>query len=199
MAKTRLTDEGLVLTNDNGVDVIIKANHAATVDSYVLPPAADGTISTSLSHIRGAGASDLSVTPTSYSTPVDITGELTLGVGSYLVNSQWNVDADGADSPESLGFQYTGTAEFTTTQTNVYGVQDAAEMNPVSCGACLSETNNATPDGMTTGQFPSGNICWQQVLTVTGAGTVKLSATIRDDEAADTYLIKSGFLVLTKL
>ncbi|MBK7034670.1 MAG: hypothetical protein IPH49_15770 [Ignavibacteria bacterium] len=46
MAKTRITDEGLILTNDNGVDVMIKANHAATVDSYVLPPAADGTIST---------------------------------------------------------------------------------------------------------------------------------------------------------
>ena len=199
MAKTRLTDEGLVLTNDNGVDVMIKANHAATVDSYVLPPAADGTISTSLSHIRGAGASDLSVTPASYSTPVDITGELTLVVGSYLVSAQWNVDANTDTSPDDLGFQYTGTAEFTTTQTNVYGVQDDHGKNVVSCGACLSDSNNATPGGMATGEFPSGNICWQQVLTVTGAGTVKLSASIRDEEAADTYLIKSGFLILTKL
>jgi len=46
MAKTRLTDEGLVLTNDNGVDVMIKANHAATSDKYVLPPTSDGTIGT---------------------------------------------------------------------------------------------------------------------------------------------------------
>lgn len=47
MAKTRLTDEGLVLTNDNGVDVMIKANHDATSDTYVKPPASDGTMSTS--------------------------------------------------------------------------------------------------------------------------------------------------------
>lgn len=58
MAKTRLTDEGLVLTNDNGVDVMIKANHAATVDTYVLPPASDGTMSTG----SGGGGGSTSTT-----------------------------------------------------------------------------------------------------------------------------------------
>lgn len=64
MPKTRLTNEGLVLTNDAGVSVTIKAEHAATTDSYVRPPAADGTISTS-SGGGGGGSASTTVTKAS--------------------------------------------------------------------------------------------------------------------------------------
>lgn len=173
-------------------------DNAAQLPAWVDPAGGGGSLP--LSHVRGSGAANLNITPASYSTPVNITDELALEVGVYAVKAQYDVDADGHTSPQSLGFKYTGTATFTSTKTDVYGVRQEGSQNVVSFGICVSGSNGETPEGLSaSGGFPYGNVCWENVITVTGAGTVRLSATIRDDEGSHTYLIKSGFLTLTKL
>jgi len=140
MAKTRITDEGLILTNDNGVDVMIKANHAATSDKYVLPPASDGTIGTGSgggieSIVAGSG---VTVDATDPANPiVSASGG---GGGTTVIRTSGLVVASGTTANDT-------TLQVTVTPNKRYRVQGYVVTNEPSATDMRAAIHGGAHDG----------------------------------------------------
>ena len=178
MAKTRLTDEGLVLTNDNGVDVTIKANHAATVDTYVKPPASDGTISTgsgggggstSTTIVKASGqllensgdADDTLIVTVATAGTYRITGNISSDFPSGQTQTSWRLVPSGVTVTRVTG------AVFRDSGSPKIAVKDATVADAFAGIADASSTDGETLFDTQT--------YFDVLVTVTGTGTLTLS------------------------
>lgn len=158
--------------------------------------------STILSSVRSSEVADISITPASYTTPVAITSEFTLEVGNYHLSSSYYIDANGQPAPAGLTFKYTGTAVFSAPSLYFSATEDGSANPILSVGYIVSLDNNQnSPDSWPTGTVPLsfGMVQWNQVLIVSTAGTFTIKARISDNELVNTYLLKDGYTILTKL
>lgn len=177
MAKTRLTDEGLVLTNDNGVDVMIKANHDATSDTYVKPPASDGTISTgsgdggsaSTTIAKASGqllensgdADDTLIVTVATAGTYRITGNISSDFPSGQTQTSWRLVPSGVTVTRVTG------AVFRDSGSPIIAVKDATGADAFAGIADASSTDGETLFDTQT--------YFDVLVTVTGTGTLTLS------------------------
>lgn len=164
MAKTRLTNEGLVLTNDAGVSVTIKAQHAATVDTYVKPPTSDGTIGTG----SGGGVATIvagpgvSVDATDPANPI-VSASGGGGGGTTVIRTSSLVVALGTTANDT-------TLQVTVTPNKRYRVQGYVVTNEPSATNMRAAIHGGAHDG---GEdlYPTGIVTYND-----GGSIVKLIA-----------------------
>jgi len=153
---------------------------------------------TILMHARTDTDASIDITVAAFSTPVDVTTDLTLEVGTYIAEFSYCYDTTGT-SPLSMRFRYNGTAVFTANDAQALAISSEVA-SADNIGNMIPTANNSTAgNGFSATAGPTGRIEWKQVFKVTTAGTFKLQAGTTNDEQEDTHYLYSGFTKLTKV
>ena len=151
-----------------------------------------------LLHARTDTDTSIDITGATASTPIDVTTDFTLEVGTYIAEFSYSYDTTGT-SPHLMRFRYNGTAVFTANQANPVAIGNTV-VSADGSGNMIPTSNNSTAaDGFSGGGSAMGRIEWKQVFKVTTGGTFKLQVGTADDEQSDTHYIYSGFTKLTKV